>query len=224
MKKILPFVAIFLLSVEVCGFASSRRLAFYWQHLKQPLQVGSITPSSSATGNCITKYISEDSGSKNILEIGAGPGSGITDKLVSDLSEKDHLTIVEINEEFVKILKKKYGNLANVSIVEADILEYAPEKKFDYIVSTLPLTVFPINFIKQYYEVLERMIQPEGIISYIQYIGFPNLRVLVDKILGRKDFIEKISLIENFKKKWSLGSQKILLNVPPTWVHHLRVS
>ncbi|MBT4856523.1 methyltransferase domain-containing protein [bacterium] len=205
----------------------TNRIIFFLQNLFKIKsgQVGSVTPSSNQTGKAMSYYVANHNGGpKNILEVGAGPGSGITEDIVANMEPQDRLTLVEVNPEFVTILHEKYDHHANISIVQADILTFNPDQKFDYIISTLPLTIFPKAFISQYFEHIQELSQPKGIVSYIQYIGFPRIRMFIDAILRKTALKEKMQLIEHFKSKWLLESKKVLFNFPPTWVHHLQMA
>ncbi|OGB97763.1 hypothetical protein A3F06_03015 [candidate division TM6 bacterium RIFCSPHIGHO2_12_FULL_36_22] len=220
----IKFLLLFmLLTIHNATYSLSDRLAFYWEHLKKPLQVGSITPSSQKTGEAIASYLLKHDGSKEILEVGVGPGSGITDFLVANLQQNDKLTFVEINPSFAAILRDKYGHIPNITIIEGDILTFNPEKKFDYIISSLPLTTLPKEFIEQYFEHLESLIRPYGIISYIQYMGV-SLRMFLSSLFRSKSLKTKMRIIERFKNKWLLESTRVFRNMPPTWVHHLQVA
>ncbi|HJM68913.1 MAG TPA: methyltransferase domain-containing protein [Candidatus Babeliales bacterium] len=221
MKKFL-LLAI-LLAVHSSTHTLSDRLAFYWEHLKSPFEVGSVTPSSEETGKAITTYLLKHTGSANILEIGAGPGSGITNFLVKNLKSSDRLTFVEINSNFAAILRDKYGHIPNITVVEGDILTFKPDKKFDYIISSLPLTALSKEFIESYFEHLETLIRPHGIVSYIQYMGV-SLRMLLGSVFRSKSLKDKIEVINRFKKKWLLASTKVFRNIPPTYVHHLQIA
>jgi len=225
MNKIILLLLLAFTSTTQPLSQTKSRFAFCLQHLQKPFEVGSITPSSNATGRAMSSYIAQHIGTpKHILEIGAGPGSGITDDVINNLRPTDTFTIIEINPAFCTILHDKYGHIPNVSIVQADILEFAPDSKYDYIISSLPLTIFPKSFISSYFSNLRKLIKPCGIVSYIQYIGFPRLRMLIDALFRKTALKEKMQLIDAFKNKWHLESKRVLLNCPPTWVHHLQMA
>ena len=71
----------------------------------------------------------------NILEIGPGDGK-LTDKII--LKNPKSLTLVEVDEELVKKLNKKYIKYEAIDIVSSDILKLKLEKKYNLVISNLP--------------------------------------------------------------------------------------
>lgn len=71
----------------------------------------------------------------NILEIGPGDGK-LTDKII--LKKPKNLTLVEIDEELVKELNKKYFKYEAINLIKSDILKLKLEKKYHLIISNLP--------------------------------------------------------------------------------------
>ena len=73
----------------------------------------------------------------NILEIGPGKGA-ITESVLKKIN---HISVVEIDPDMIKILKHKISN-KNMSILAEDVLGINDEffKKFNKIIGNLPYT------------------------------------------------------------------------------------
>jgi len=66
-----------------------------------------------------------------VVEIGAGLGA-VTQKLSEDLFEYgSKIYAVEIDPRFTPKLKEMFKETLNISIIEADILKWLPQQKFD---------------------------------------------------------------------------------------------
>ena len=81
-------------------------------------------------------YIEIKNNNQNILEIGPGSGS-LTDFILK--SNPNKLTLIEIDEDLILILKDKYKQ-KNIEIIHSDFLkdEKVLNHKFDLIISNLP--------------------------------------------------------------------------------------
>ena len=74
----------------------------------------------------------------NILEIGPGDGR-LTKEIISFRPKK--LTLVEIDNDLVKKLIKKYSNLNYLKILNIDITKFNFTDKYDLIISNLPYNI-----------------------------------------------------------------------------------
>ena len=74
----------------------------------------------------------------NILEIGPGDGR-LTKEIISFRPKK--LTLVEIDNDLVKKLIKKYNNLNYLKILNIDITKFNFTDKYDLIISNLPYNI-----------------------------------------------------------------------------------
>ena len=89
--------------------------------------------------NILTKISSLiNSENLKILEIGPGDGK-LTDKII--VKKPSILTLVEIDEDLIKSLKKKYLNNNKINIINADILNYDIKDNYELIISNLPYNI-----------------------------------------------------------------------------------
>ena len=91
---------------------------FFRRWLSNPLQMGSIIPSSPKLGQLIAKQIDKRS-SSSILELGAGTGA-ITKSLISSGISPGRITVVEIVPEMAEHLRAKFPQ---TSVLQADAFD-----------------------------------------------------------------------------------------------------
>ena len=74
----------------------------------------------------------------NILEIGPGNGR-LTDKIL--LKKPSKLTLIEIDNDLIENLKKKYQFNNNIKLINADVLKILLETKYQLVISNLPYNI-----------------------------------------------------------------------------------
>lgn len=74
----------------------------------------------------------------NILEIGPGNGR-LTDKIL--LKKPSKLTLIEIDNDLIENLKKKYQFNNNIKLINADILKILLKTKYQLVISNLPYNI-----------------------------------------------------------------------------------
>lgn len=192
-------------------------------------EVGALFSCSSFTAHELTRYITAHNSSDicYILEIGAGTGP-ITEKIARIIeSTPDNHTqyifdVIEINEKMCKYLRAKFYDRPFVQIRCCSILDWNPPYKYDYIISTLPHTSLNTILVKDIVYQYKKLAKPNGILSYIEYIGVAKLRELVLRNNAKKDFIEIRRLLKKLRKKHTLDTKAVMLNILPLYVHHLQ--
>ena len=91
----------------------------------------------------VRDYINKKNYEKNIsiCDIGAGSGNiSITLKKLFEDFENIDMTAIEISDKAIEVIKKNEVNILkeNINIINANVLDFVPEKKFDIIVSNPP--------------------------------------------------------------------------------------
>ena len=195
---------------------------FLWAFVASPKSVGAIMPSSSVLAQSITRYIIATNGSINILEVGAGTGC-ITEEIVKKMRSGDYLDVIEIDQDFCEILKDKFKKYKNVKIHFVSILDWNPTYSYDYIISGLPFNAFEAGFVQAIFDKYNLLIKSGGILSYFEYIGICKIKEFF--LIGeeKRNYSKTISTTKNFRKAFEFKTDIILLNVPPAYVHHLKM-
>ena len=106
--------------------------------IKHPIEVGTFAPLSTKAVEEFLKDV-PTANIRHIVELGAGTGA-VTDQLVGRCEK---LTLVEMNVDFVEILRQKYEKLNYVGVVCDDALNYMKHlynDDIEYIICTLPFT------------------------------------------------------------------------------------
>jgi phospholipid N-methyltransferase len=121
------------------------RSTFLREFLKRGNKVGSVAPSSRFL---IRKMIArlDLQHAKVIVELGPGEGC-ITRELVKQIGPDTHLFVFEMNTQFVEDFLKFDNPKVHVINDSAEhvrqYVEAAGFQEVDYIISSLPLTIFP---------------------------------------------------------------------------------
>jgi phospholipid N-methyltransferase len=191
---------------------------------------GAILPSGRRLSAALCRYV-DDTNTENrqILEVGPGTGPA-TAQLVERLQPNDHLRIVELNDAFVRFLEHRFTQepafrrvAAQCEIVH-DRLENLPsDTRYDLIISGLPLNNFDLELVDSLLASFERLAKPGGVLSFFEYIAIRKAKAAVS---GRKDRTRLQGIadrIERFIAGREIRRDYVLLNVPPAWVHHVRI-
>jgi len=206
---------------------------FFTQTFSHPKVVGTIAPSFRFAARKMIRKVSEDPNKNRwILEVGAGTGA-ITKHLIKELKEGDHLDVVECLPEMTKILAKvieQSGKSQQVTLHEMPIQNFKVNKrKYDYIVSTLPLNTFSPDQVQNFYrQVDQQLLVKNGCLSYIELMGLPTIRLVSQKIfsLYNAEPYRRFRFIMNTKQDYLIGKTVeqdiVLVNFPPARVTHVQ--
>ncbi len=90
--------------------------------------------------NNILNKISDLIPADNLETLEIGPGDGcLTDKII--LKKPSSLTLVEIDNDLIELLEKKYSNNKKIKILNSDILKFNINKKYQLVISNLPYNI-----------------------------------------------------------------------------------
>jgi phosphatidylethanolamine/phosphatidyl-N-methylethanolamine N-methyltransferase len=122
------------------GTASSESMHFFRAWLRDPLRVASVTPSSEALAQVMTRELEDGP----ILELGPGTGAFTRAILARGIAE-EHLTLIESEARFAALLGRHFP-LARIVGIDAahlahhDLFEGAP---LAAVISGLPVLSMP---------------------------------------------------------------------------------
>jgi phospholipid N-methyltransferase len=197
-------------------------LTFFNNFVQDPQQVGALLPSSKALSKEMVRHIPKfeldlQSTPRFFLEVGPGTGS-FTDKIIKRLGPHDVLHLVELDNKFCELLRKKYAKLIDsrkIEIFNVSILNQSESFMYDFIISGLPLNSFSPDFVKKIFLKLEKLGKDGSKLSYFEYLLIPTIK----RIFSEE--IERIQQIKDaFEKKHPLGTADIYFNVLPAKVRH----
>ena len=206
------------------------KFLFLKQLFKKQNKIGAFLPSSTVLAKSMVKNINHDFKSPlRILEIGAGTGP-ITSELVKVLNSEDELILIEMNHDFCTHLTlqsiqwKKKGYCPKISIKEMNVFDYHDEKKFDFIICSLPLNNFSFEFVEKLMNLLSQLIATDGILSYYEYIWIRDLAPTIAPTSALRNRFKGLN--QYFNKKLFLkkiSTTRIWKNLPPADIHRFKL-
>ena len=210
------------------------QFVFLRQFGKQFETTGSLLPSSRFLAKAICRFLAErGEGPVRVLECGPGTGA-FTDRIVRHLRPGDRFDLVELNEDFVQVLQKRFAEESHWEAV-ADLCEIhqvplqdfgdasGEAEPYDFIISGLPHVNFPPEVVATITEAYFRLLKPGGTLSYFEYLYIRPLKKIVTLGATRRKIHGVDRILAAHLQRHRLCRDTVLRNVPPAWVQHLRV-
>ncbi len=199
----------------------NKRFLFAKRFLSRPTSVGSLWPSSQKLALSMIPSPSCSQDPIDYLEVGAGSGA-LTCRLVEKLRPQDRLDIVENDPKFCALLRKQFGHLSQVTIHELSILDFTG-KKYEVIISSLPLNAFPAHLVAKILEQYESLSKKGGVLSYFEYVWLEKIKQALLCGAKAQDFREALTLKQRFAAQYGKKVELIWGNVPPARVIHCQM-
>jgi phosphatidylethanolamine/phosphatidyl-N-methylethanolamine N-methyltransferase len=192
---------------------------------------GAVLPSGRWLALALTRYLRAPAdGPRRVLEVGPGTGA-VTQRIVAALRPDDQLDLVELNDSFVARLRERFGHepgfqaAAPRSRVLHCAIEDVPRgEPYDLIISGLPLNNFSVALVTQILDVFTQLLKPGGVLSFFEYIAVRKARAIVSnreermRLRGIGQALHSLLDGREIRRDW------IWPNVPPAWVHHVRMA
>jgi phospholipid N-methyltransferase len=223
---------------------------FLQQFFRQYHTTGSVLPSSRALARALCRFVDADAGGPahingvikmadhapgtgfagpgEILEVGPGTGA-VTTCLVKKLRPDNRLTLVELNEDFVRHLQRRFESepafkaVAQRTQIEHCRLEDLPaEKRYRVIISGLPLNNFAVAEVEKILGIFQRLLAPGGTLSFFEYIAIRRAKAMVSGPQGRARLHGIGKVLNRTLQGREIRRDWVWPNVPPAWVHHVR--
>jgi len=148
-------------------------------------KIGALTSSSKYVVNDIANALRPED--KYVVEYGAGDGV-ITKGILARLPSDGRLIALELNEDFIKELKKISD--PRLMILEKDVREVVQDPKriglprIDVVVSGIPFTLFNPEVRERIIEDTHHMLSPNGLFVVYQYspLVFPILKKIFAEV------------------------------------------
>lgn len=156
------------------GRAAGGAALFFRRWLANPLQMGSVVPSSPALGRRIAALI-QRAGDEVVVELGAGTGA-ISRALLANGVPADRLVVVEIVPEMAKHLAR---TLPGVTVVEGDAfalpetLPAALHGKVGTAICGIPLVLLPTEQQQRFVAAVEAVAPGRGFLLYSYCVTSP---------------------------------------------------
>jgi phospholipid N-methyltransferase len=203
----------------------------FWREFRQQFHTtGAVMPSGRFLGRSLARYVGQNAAGQRILEVGPGTGA-VTSHIVKKLGPNDHLDLVELNEQFVDRLKERFASedpfravAPRTRILHQSVESLSQDRPYDLIVSGLPLNNFSVADVRSILAALVRLLAPGGMLSFFQYIAIRPARALVSgpaeraRLRGIGEALGELLGPNEIRRDW------VWPNIPPAWVHHVRVA
>src|SRR6516162_2922080 len=163
---------------------------FFGEFRRHYFTTGSILPSSRALARALTGPLRQRKSAARILEVGPGTGA-VTAEILRCLRPGGWLDIVEINENFVAVLERRFTaeplwrrRCEQVRLIHAPLQEVAGSGVYDFMISGLPLNNFPLALVRDIFRAYRRLLRRGGVLSYFEYILIRQMKML---FVGKKE-------------------------------------
>jgi phosphatidylethanolamine/phosphatidyl-N-methylethanolamine N-methyltransferase len=205
-------------------------LTFFSQFRKRFETTGAIAPSSRFLAAAMTRFLAARTPGQPVRVLEIGPGTGpVTNRILQLLQPSDELHLVELNPEFVSLLKQRFESEPEwakcrhqSTIHQIPLQDFNSSSQFDFIISGLPLNNFPAVLVDELVTAYFRLLKPNGVLSYFEYMYVRPLR----KCLTRGAEYQRISQIDHRLaqqcRETRIQRDHVWINIPPAWVQHHR--
>ncbi len=208
---------------------------------------GAILPSGRSLGQALSRFVREGNSATNdsaanggatgdglpnrkILEVGPGTGA-VTARIIQGMRPGDQLDLVELNDQFVARLRDRLQHdrafaaaRDRTTVFHRPVEQLEGQGNYDLIISGLPLNNFSVETVDTILAALGRLLKPGGTLSFFEYIGVRPLRAIVSGPAERTRLRSVGQSIHRIISDHEIRRDLIWPNVPPAWVHHVRLA
>jgi len=208
----------------------AHRWRFFRRYLIDPTTVGAVGPSSRALAAALCAPLQRCTRPVRILEVGAGTGA-VTGHLGTIIKENDKLDICEVSAEFAEILARDVltrSDLATavargrVRLLNVSVQSLTDDESYDFVISGLPFTAFPLRDVHDVFKVIRRCLRPGGTFSYFEYVALRNVSTMLAVGRGRRRRRLVSAYLSEQIAKHQIDRRIVVANLPPAHVRHLR--
>jgi phosphatidylethanolamine/phosphatidyl-N-methylethanolamine N-methyltransferase len=202
----------------------------FWRESRRHFRnTGALLPSSRFLARALASPLTGPRPPRRILEVGPGTGS-VTRGILRRLQPGDRLDCVELNEQFVERLNLCFRldprfipHQSQVQIIHSPVEALPGEAIYDHIISGLPLNNFPVALVKQIFDSFSRLLKPDGVLSYFEYVLVRHLKTPFSGRMERRRLYRIGRVVGRYIDAYQVRRQQVLMNVPPAVVRHLHL-
>jgi phospholipid N-methyltransferase len=203
-------------------------LEFFRQYRRRFETTGAVAPSSRFLARALARPLEQHVGPCRVLEVGPGTGA-VTRRIVRLLKSDDRFDLVELNESFVNVLRRRFQHDADFrraadrsEVHHCPIQEFRTTEPYDYIISGLPFNNFPPELVREIFGDFFQLLAPRGVLSYFEYMYMRPLRKAVSNRAGRARLGDLEKVLREHLSRHRFRRDWVFVNLPPAWVQHLR--
>ncbi len=198
-----------------------------WAFLREAVRdlrtTGAVAPSGRALAQALAAPVRARAPHPiDVLEAGAGTGA-VTRVLLRQLPRGARLDVVEANPRFAARLRELVAGhpASRVTVHQAYVEELATERRYDVIVSGLPLTNFTPAQVDRIIARYLELLHPGGTLTWFAYLGTRRARALV----ATRAEVHRHAMVERALAARLRGRttecRTVLANLPPARVWQL---
>jgi phosphatidylethanolamine/phosphatidyl-N-methylethanolamine N-methyltransferase len=202
---------------------------FFREFRRHFRDTGSLLPSSKFLARALVSELRKPRAPSRILEVGPGTGS-VTAQILRHMQAEDRLDAVELNGHFVALLQRRFDQERlfrtlrhQVRLLHGAVEDLEGEGVYDYIVSGLPFNNFPVALVREIFQVYNRLLKPGGTLTYFEYVLIRQLRTPFVSRQERRRLYRVGRVVGRYIRSFQVRRQRVLVNVPPAIVRHLRL-
>lgn len=209
---------------------------FFQEYLRNFHHTGAVSPSSRFLASALARQISGENdkgrrrGAQRVLEVGPGTGA-VTGRIVANLGPEDRFDLVEWNARFVDCLRRRFETdpawkavADRVRVIHGPVQDLPQEGAYQAIVSGLPLNNFAVADVEQILEAFRGLLAPGGTLSFFEYVAVRPARALVSGRVERQRLKGIGKALDAILSQHEFRRDCVWPNLPPAWVHHVRLS
>ncbi len=209
----------------------SKRTLFFREFLRNFHTTGAIAPSGRWLAAALARFVDQPGRSgRRILEVGPGTGA-VTRRIAQAMRPEDRLDLVELNEQFVLRLRERLEHdptflpvAERTRVLHCDVEQLDEQAGYDVIVSGLPLNNFTGPVVEAILGRLLGLLEPGGTLSFFEYIGIRRAKGMLTGRTERDRLREITRIMGKAIDQHEFRRDSVWANLPPAWVHHLRVA
>jgi phosphatidylethanolamine/phosphatidyl-N-methylethanolamine N-methyltransferase len=203
---------------------------FFREFIRNFHTTGAILPSGRYLARALARYVAEPvAAQRRILEVGPGTGA-VTRRIIDVLQPVDRLDLVELNDSFVRRLEGRFQTephfqsvAGQTRILHCPVEELPCEPTYNLIVSGLPLNNFSAELVEKILGIFLKLLLPGGTLSFFEYIAMRKMKAVISGPADRQRLRGIHHAMHNVLKTHEIRRDAVWRNIPPAWVHHLRV-
>ena len=203
-------------------------VTFFKGIIRNPSQVGAVTPASVFVAREITRPITTyaKDAPLRVLEVGGGSGIFTTaiEAALADHTGDYTVDVVEIDPEYCAVLQERFATNQHFTIHCENILNFSADEPYDIIVSSLPFNTLDTTLVRHILDHYKKLVVPGGKVSFVEHMWFPSLTELLKRGEDKKDFRTRRALIKEFRESYPHEVVSVYANISPMYVYHLTLN
>jgi phosphatidylethanolamine/phosphatidyl-N-methylethanolamine N-methyltransferase len=201
---------------------------FFRQFRQRYDTTGSVLPSSRVLARALTRPMRQHAGPRRVLEVGPGTGA-VTREIVRQLRPDDRLDIVEINADFVDLLRRRFDEEPafrrrrhQTRVIHSPIQDVDGQAAYDFMISGIPLNNFAPPLVEEIFESYRRLLRLAGTLSFFEYVAIRDLKRPLVAPAERARLGALAVVLADKIRRYQVGAEVVVFNVPPAIARHFR--